>query len=88
MNPISDSGNESAPNRARVVETIREQAGWCAKLGSPFTARLLEAVGAMLDRSTRTGRTMLDWPGDPAPLADALALRLAGGLHAMKIMGS
>ncbi len=31
---------------------------------------------------------MLGWPGDPAPTADALALRLAAGLHALVLSGA
>ncbi len=37
----------------------------------------------MLDVSSKTGARVLSWSGDPAPKADALALRLAGGLHAL-----
>jgi hypothetical protein len=57
------------------------QAQACDALGSPFTARLCRAATAALDRQTETGRRILDWPGDPG--ADAVALRLCGGLHAL-----
>jgi hypothetical protein len=59
------------------------QAMWCERLGSLFTARLVRLLGERLDRSTAVGRRVLDWPGDPAPQADGLPLRLAGALHAM-----
>ena len=40
--------------------------------------------GNRLDRSTKIGRLILDWPvGQPALQFDALPLRLAGGLHAL-----
>jgi len=68
---------------AAVREAFATQAGWCVKLGSPFTARLLEGLGHDLDRATRTGRTVLDWPGNPDAHGDALALRLAGALNAL-----
>ncbi|MFL6862466.1 MAG: DUF2332 domain-containing protein [Allosphingosinicella sp.] len=68
---------------AAVRASFAEQAGWCERLGSPFTARLCRVLAGTLDRDTLTGRRALDWPGDPAPSNDALALRLCGGLHAL-----
>lgn len=73
---------------AAVRAAFAEQAGWCEKLGSPFTARLCSVLGATLDRTTGTGRRALDWPGDPSSSADALALRLCGGLHALVRSGA
>ncbi len=64
-------------------EIFRVQAGWCAKLGSEFTAQVLLTVGEVLDRSTLCGRTVFDWPGNPQGTSDALALRLAGALHGL-----
>jgi len=61
------------------------QAKACDVLGSPFTAALCRALAVALDRSTETGRRVLDWPADPRP--DALALRLCGGLHALVLSG-
>lgn len=66
-----------------VRASFAEQAHWCGRLGSLFTARLCEALGGRLDRSSAAGRRALDWPGDPRALADALALRLCAGLHFM-----
>jgi hypothetical protein len=57
----------------------------CGEMGSPFTERLLRIAIITLNRETLTGRRVLDWPGDPHP--DALALRLAGGLHALALNG-
>ncbi|ACL62191.1 DUF2332 domain-containing protein [Methylobacterium nodulans] len=57
------------------------QAGHCARLGSPFTASLCGLVAEWLDRRSAIGCRILDWPGPPE--ADALALRLCGGLHAL-----
>ncbi|HMG47003.1 MAG TPA: DUF2332 family protein [Allosphingosinicella sp.] len=71
-------------DRAALVRaSFAEQALWCARLGSPFTARLCEALETALDRTSAVGARALAWPGDPAPSADALALRLCGGLHAL-----
>ncbi len=44
---------------------------------------LLAGLGRSLDRSTKTGRLVLDWTGNAESKGDALALRLAGGLHAI-----
>lgn len=57
----------------------------CGEMGSPFTERLLRIAINTLSRETQTGRRVLDWPGDPHP--EALALRLAGGLHALALSG-
>lgn len=53
------------------------------KLGSPFMARLCKLLGERLDRSTELGRRVLGWPGPADAFADALPLRLTGGLHAL-----
>jgi hypothetical protein len=66
---------------AEVRASFAEQARWCGRLGSPFTALLCETLARRLDRSSAAGRRALDWPGDPRALADALALRLCAGLH-------
>jgi hypothetical protein len=59
------------------------QARACDDLGSPFTARLCRVLARILDRSTVTGMAVLEWQGNPR--ADALALRLCGGLHALAL---
>jgi hypothetical protein len=66
-----------------VRASFAEQAHWCAQLGSPFTARLCETLGRRLDRLSAVGRRVLDWPGEPRALGDAVALRLCAGLHFM-----
>ena len=68
---------------AAVRAAFAEQAGWCERLASPFTALLCRTLGERLDGSTETGRKALDWAGDPSTGGDALPLRLCGGLHAM-----
>lgn len=66
---------------AAIRASFAEQAYWCARLGSPFTALLCGMLGQRIDRSSRIGRRVLDWPGDPRASTDALALRLCAGLH-------
>lgn len=68
-----------------VRSHFRAQAAACARLGSPFTAQLLDITVDCLDEAGAVGRTILNWRGDPK--ADALALRLAGGLHALALSG-
>lgn len=65
-----------------------EQAKWCDKLGSPFTAELCRLCAHDLDNATATGRKLLAWPGDPSPMTDSLPLRLAGGFHALVLRGA
>jgi hypothetical protein len=67
----------------RVRAAFADQAGWAEKLGSPFMARLTSLLAKRLDRSSETGRRVLDWPGPPDAGADNVPLRLCGGLHAL-----
>lgn len=67
----------------KIRASFADQARWCERLGSPFMARLCTVLGRELDREIPVGKRVLDWPGDPEPGADALALRLCGGLHAL-----
>jgi len=62
-----------------VRAAFTTQADWCRRLGGPFTARLCDRLAVVLDHSTATGAAVLSWQGDP--VADALALRVAGGLN-------
>jgi len=71
------------PAEARSRAAFALQAQWCARLSSPFTARLCALLGERLDDATATGRRVLSWPGNPDSTADAVPLRLAGGLHAL-----
>jgi len=66
-----------------VRNAFREQAQWCRELGSPFTARLCEALAQDLGEDTDIGREILDWRGNPFARGDALPLRVAGALHAL-----
>jgi len=57
------------------------QAGYCTAMAAPITARIATVLGKHLNRDSATGRRVLDWTGEP--VADALVLRLIGGLHAL-----
>ena len=73
--------NSAADRETAVRGAFAEQARWCTRLNSPLTARLCTLLGLRLDRESAVGRRLLDWPGDPGSDADAVALRLCGGLH-------
>jgi hypothetical protein len=66
---------------AAVRAAFARQAQWAEALGSPLTERLCRLLGERLDRTSEVGRRLLDWPGDADPFADALPLRVTGGLH-------
>ncbi|MDJ0278584.1 DUF2332 domain-containing protein [Sphingomonas sp. 2R-10] len=66
-------------------EAFRQQAAFCAAMDAPITAAVCDALATALTRDGRTGRAVLDWPGEPIP--DALPLRLVGGLHALARTG-
>ena len=61
------------------------QAGYCDAMDAPVTARVSRALGRVLSRDTRVGARVLGWPGEP--VADAVVLRLVGGLHALHRRG-
>jgi hypothetical protein len=70
-----------------VREAFARQAGWCRNLGSPLTALIEQLAAERLDRSTKLGRRILDWPAQPGAAVDMLPLRLSGGLHALARRG-
>lgn len=69
-----------------VPEAFRRQGQACAALGSPFMGRLMPLLADRLATGA-VAKTVLNWSGDPSPGADSVPLRLAGGLHALKIEG-
>lgn len=58
----------------------RQQAETCARLGSPYTARVLRLVADHLRPGHAVADRLLGWPSDRLS-TDALALRLAAALH-------
>lgn len=68
-----------------IKEHFLRQATACDALGSPFTATLCRQLAHRLGTSTRTGARVLGWQGNPG--ADAVALRLCGGFHALVLTG-
>jgi len=68
-----------------VREAIEWQARHAEEAGAPCTARVIRAELAILDGDTATGRRMATWQG--LALADAMPLRIAGGLHWLCLSG-
>jgi hypothetical protein len=69
-----------------IRDAFRTQARGSRALISNLTASVLDALAETLNHETRTGARILDWSGDP--LADAMPLRIAGGLHALARSGN
>lgn len=68
-----------------LVQAFRRQVRWCTQMGSPFTAQLLDCAADQLERGGAIAKRLRDWPGDP--VADLVALRLAGAVHAIVLSG-
>lgn len=71
-----------------VAAAFDNQVAYCTASGAQVTARICAALRDLIERGE--GGAVLArvraWPG--APLADALPLRLAGGLHALHLKGA
>jgi hypothetical protein len=78
----------NAKGEGIVVAAFDNQVAYCTQAGATVTARVVAAVRDLLERGE--GGVLLDtvraWPG--APLADALPLRVAGGIHALHLKGA
>ena len=68
-----------------IADHFKEQAAFCELFGSPFTARLLERMGADLLAGGPLADLVGAWP--TSPRADVLSLRLAGALHHAALSG-
>lgn len=72
----------------RLNATFADQAGHCTALGSPFMGRLMTLFADRFRRDQgQISQIMFDWPGDVGPKAASLPLRIAGGLHALRLRG-
>jgi hypothetical protein len=78
-------GLDYAQNRQAVLAAFSKQIG-CELLGSPFTAQVLTILAEDIAADGISAELASSWRGDP--LVDALALRMAGALHALVLMGS
>lgn len=77
-----------ATGSAAIRTAFENQVAYCRDNAAPATAHICDALRTLLD-SDRGGAVMArlrQWDG--APLADALPLRIAGGLHALHLCGA
>lgn len=78
----------NATGREAVATAFANQVAYCRSSGATVTARICAALGAVIADSKVGGvfaQRLRNWAG--APLADALPLRAAGGLHALHLAG-
>jgi hypothetical protein len=77
----------AAKGEGIVAAAFDNQVAYCAASGAKVTARIVAALRDLIDRGESGALldSIRDWPG--APLADALPLRVAGGLHALHLRG-
>jgi hypothetical protein len=68
-------------SEAENRQSFHIQARYAREMAAPIVARICTALADAVDRGTVTGQRVIEWPGEP--VADALALRLQGGLHAL-----
>lgn len=70
-----------------VAEAYANQVAYCRRNDAPITARIVAGTASLLDRPDPGMfiASIRDWQGEP--LADALPLRSAAGLHALHLSG-
>ncbi|MDA5095529.1 DUF2332 domain-containing protein [Aliiroseovarius sp. KMU-50] len=62
---------------------LHQQARSNAKLGSPFTARILSLLAENLQPGTALTDRLFGWEGELGPIGQSVPLRLLAGLHAL-----
>lgn len=70
-----------------VATAFANQVAYCENAGASITARVVGAIAEVVasDASNALIERIRSWQG--APLADALPLRIAGGIHALHLSG-
>ncbi len=66
-----------------LIDAFRAQAETCARMGSPFMARLLNILAKDWPETSALGQKFAAFEGDIGPAGHSLPLRIAGGLHAL-----
>ena len=70
-----------------LQDAFLDQAGHCARLGSPFMEVLLTTLAENWHSALPLAPRLSAWEGDIGPAGASLPLRLAGGLHALVLSG-
>jgi hypothetical protein len=87
MSERYDFADMAETGPAAVRTAFANQILYCRANGAPVTVRIVAALSTLLDKpASEFARRIADWSG--APLADALPLRAAGGIHALHLAGS
>lgn len=86
--PTYDYVDIGTMGEGAVATAFANQVAYCEANGAPVTARVVRAIAAVLasDAQGEPLRRIRNWEG--APLADALPLRVAGGVHALHLSGT
>lgn len=63
------------------IEAFEAQVAYCERNNSPITAAVCRTLIETLEASTQIGARVLGWQGNPT--ADAVPLRLVGGIHSL-----
>ncbi|MEM9798453.1 MAG: DUF2332 family protein [Pseudomonadota bacterium] len=72
-----------------LTDAFLSQAVSCRALGSPFMHRLMTLMAARLTaHHGSVAARLFAWPGDVTSSGHSLPLRLAGGLHALRLQGN
>lgn len=76
-----------AGGEGAVRTAFGNQVAYCEHQGAPITARVVAAIWGAIEAGldNALARRIAGWQG--APLADALSLRIAGGIHALHLSG-
>lgn len=77
-----------ATGKGAVLAAFRNQVAYCLANGAPVTARVVAAILAALEGAASNAliERIRRWQGPP--LADALPLRIVGGIHALHLAGA
>jgi len=81
--PVYELVDMNARGEEAVATAFANQVAYCRAGGAPITARVVAAIAEVVAGGARRelARAIRAWEG--APLADALRLRAAGGIHAL-----
>jgi len=68
-----------------LLDAFRHQSTACGNLGSPFMARLFTLLSEAWPTDTALAQACAAYTGDVGPAGHSLPLRIAGGLHALRL---
>jgi len=86
--PAYDFVDMNTRGAGAVATAFANQVAYCEAGGAPITARVVGGIAQVVASGGggEVARRVREWDG--APLADALPLRVAGGLHALHLAGT